>query len=185
MIRRPPRSTLFPYTTLFRSRPRHLPRGAQPRTARAVVRGEGGGAGGLAQGPDPRWRRHPRHGRGQHQRRGAHAPGCARGTAAAGELVVTLGVAPQFLVRVRRDEPLSRHTSWHVGGPAEVFFNPRDRAELAAFLRTVTAQVPIHFIGLGSNLLVRDGGLQGIVISPHGLEALTRVHDTTVQVRAG
>jgi len=52
-------------------------------------------------------------------------------------------------MRVRRDEPLSRHTSWHVGGPAEVFFNPRDRAELAAFLRTVPLDVPIHFIGLG------------------------------------
>jgi len=67
-----------------------------------------------------------------------------------------------------------------------VFFNPRDRAELAAFLRTVPAGVPIHFIGLGSNLLVRDGGLKGIVISTHGtLDALTRVTETTVQVEAG
>jgi UDP-N-acetylmuramate dehydrogenase len=99
---------------------------------------------------------------------------------------VTLAVAPEFLMRVRRDEPLSRHTSWHVGGPAEVFFNPRDRTELAAFLRTVPLDVPIHFMGLGSNLLVRDGGVKGIVISTHGtLDALTRSNETTVHAGAG
>jgi len=99
---------------------------------------------------------------------------------------VTLAVAPEFLMRVRRDEPLSRHTSWHVGGPAEVFFNPRDRAELAAFLRTVPLDVPIHFIGLGSNLLVRDGGVKGIVVSTHGtLDVLTRIDETTVHAQAG
>ena len=99
---------------------------------------------------------------------------------------MTLAVAPEFLMRVRRDEPLSRHTSWHVGGPAEVFFNPRDRAELAAFLRTVPLDVPIHFIGLGSNLLVRDGGLKGVVVSTHGtLDVLTRINETTVHAQAG
>jgi UDP-N-acetylmuramate dehydrogenase len=99
---------------------------------------------------------------------------------------VTLAVAPEFLMRVRRDEPLSRHTSWHVGGPAEVFFNPRDRAELAAFLRTVPLEVPIQFIGLGSNLLVRDGGVKGIVVSTHGtLDVLTRIDETTVHAQAG
>jgi UDP-N-acetylmuramate dehydrogenase len=99
---------------------------------------------------------------------------------------VTLAVAPEFLMRVRRDEPLSRHTSWHVGGPAEVFFNPRDRAELAAFLRTVPLEAPIHFIGLGSNLLVRDGGVKGIVVSTHGtLDVLTRIDETTVHAQAG
>jgi len=97
-----------------------------------------------------------------------------------------LAVAPEFLMRVRRDEPLSRHTSWHVGGPAEVFFNPRDRAELAAFLRTVPLEVPIHFIGLGSNLLVRDGGVKGIVVSTHGtLDVLTRIDETAVHAQAG
>jgi len=87
---------------------------------------------------------------------------------------------------VRRDEPLSRHTSWHVGGPAEVFFNPRDREELAAFLRAAPTDVPIHWIGLGSNLLVRDGGLRGIVISTHGtLDVLERLSETTVRAEAG
>jgi UDP-N-acetylmuramate dehydrogenase len=99
---------------------------------------------------------------------------------------VSLAVAPEFSTRVRRDEPLSRHTSWHVGGPAEVFFNPRDVADLAAFLRAAPAGVPIHWIGLGSNLLVRDGGLKGIVISTHGtLDALERLSESSVYAGAG
>jgi len=99
---------------------------------------------------------------------------------------MNVALAPQFATRVRRDEPLSRHTSWHVGGPAEVFFNPRDREDLASFLRAAPADVPIHWIGLGSNLLVRDGGLRGIVISAHGtLDALERLSETTVRGEAG
>jgi UDP-N-acetylmuramate dehydrogenase len=99
---------------------------------------------------------------------------------------VSVQVAPEFSVRVRRGEPMSRHTSWHVGGPAEVFFNPRDRADLASFLRSLPAGVPIHWIGLGSNLLVRDGGLPGVVISTHGtLDSLTRVSETAVRAEAG
>jgi UDP-N-acetylmuramate dehydrogenase len=99
---------------------------------------------------------------------------------------MTVAVAAGFGVRVRRDEPLSRHTSWHVGGPAEVFFNPRDRADLAAFLRSLPPGVPVYWIGLGSNLLVRDGGLPGVVISTHGtLDALARVSETSVRAEAG
>jgi UDP-N-acetylmuramate dehydrogenase len=99
---------------------------------------------------------------------------------------MSVALAPQFATRVRRDEPLSRHTSWHVGGPAEVFFNPRDRAELAAFLRGVPPGVPICWIGLGSNLLVRDGGIRGAVVSTHGaLGALERLSATRIQVEAG
>ena len=99
---------------------------------------------------------------------------------------VAVAVTPEFALRVRRDEPLSRHTSWHVGGPAEVFFNPRDVAELAAFLKSVPADVPVTFIGLGSNLLVRDGGLPGVVISTQGtLDALERLSETQVRVGAG
>ena len=99
---------------------------------------------------------------------------------------MSVALAPQYATRVRRDEPLSRHTSWHVGGPAEVFFNPRDREDLAAFLRAAPADVPIQWIGLGSNLLVRDGGVRGIVISTHGtLDALARLAETVVLAEAG
>ena len=79
---------------------------------------------------------------------------------------MSIQVPQEFALRVRRDEPMSRHTSWHVGGPAELFFNPRDRSELAAFLKALPPDVPIQWVGLGSNLLVRDGGLTGVVISP-------------------
>jgi UDP-N-acetylmuramate dehydrogenase len=97
-----------------------------------------------------------------------------------------MAVAPEFMPRVRRAESMSRHTSWHVGGPAEVFFNPRDRTDLAAFLRSLPAQVPIHWIGLGSNMLVRDGGLPGVVIATYGaLEHLERVSETMVFAEAG
>ncbi|HYL02321.1 MAG TPA: UDP-N-acetylmuramate dehydrogenase [Steroidobacteraceae bacterium] len=99
---------------------------------------------------------------------------------------MTVAVAASFTGRVRHAEPLSRHTSWHVGGPAEVFFTPRDRADLIAFLRALPADVPIHWIGLGSNLLVRDGGVPGVVISTQGtLDALERLDDTTVHAEAG
>jgi UDP-N-acetylmuramate dehydrogenase len=97
-----------------------------------------------------------------------------------------MAVAPEFMPRVRRDESMSRHTSWHVGGPAEIFFNPRDRMDLAAFLRSLPGEVPIHWIGLGSNVLVRDGGLSGVVIATYGaLERLDRVSQTTIFAEAG
>jgi UDP-N-acetylmuramate dehydrogenase len=99
---------------------------------------------------------------------------------------MSVEVAPEFAVRVRRDEPMSRHTSWHVGGPAELFFNPRDRKDLAAFLKSLSADVPIQWIGLGSNLLIRDGGLKGVVISTHGtLDRFDRLSQTQVYGEAG
>jgi UDP-N-acetylmuramate dehydrogenase len=99
---------------------------------------------------------------------------------------VSVTVAQEFALRVRREEPMSRHTSWHVGGPAEVFFNPRDRSELAAFLKTLANDVPIQWVGLGSNLLVRDGGLKGVVISTHGtLDRFDRLNQTHVYGEAG
>jgi UDP-N-acetylmuramate dehydrogenase len=99
---------------------------------------------------------------------------------------MNVALSGEFSARVLRDEPLSRHTSWHVGGPAEVFFNPRDLTDLTAFLRAAPAGVPIQWIGLGSNLLVRDGGLRGIVISTHGtLDALERIDPTRVRAEAG
>jgi UDP-N-acetylmuramate dehydrogenase len=99
---------------------------------------------------------------------------------------MTVTVAPEFMPRVKRGEPMKRHTSWHVGGPADIFFNPRDRVELAAFLRSLPEDVPVHWIGLGSNLLVRDGGIEGVVISTHGtLDRLERQSETTVYVEAG
>jgi UDP-N-acetylmuramate dehydrogenase len=95
-------------------------------------------------------------------------------------------VAEKFLARVRRNEPMSRHTSWHAGGPAEIYFTPRDRNDLRAFLHTVPPDTPIHFVGLGSNLLVRDGGIRGVVVATQdALLRLERVDETTVYSEAG
>lgn len=97
-----------------------------------------------------------------------------------------MSVAPEFMPRTKRNERMSRHTSWHVGGPAEIFFSPRDRADLAAFLKSVPPQTPVHWIGLGSNLLIRDGGLKGVAIATYGaLERLERRSETTVYCEAG
>ena len=81
--------------------------------------------------------------------------------------------APEFRARIVRDEPMSRHTSWRVGGPADYFYTPHDRDELSAFLRELPAGTPLYWVGLGSNLLVRDGGLRGVVIATAG--AFTRL----------
>ena len=86
---------------------------------------------------------------------------------------MNFAVPAEFSTRVRRDEPMSRHTSWRVGGPADVFFTPRDRADLAAFLAQLPADSPLTWVGLGSNLLVRDGGIRGVVVCTYG--AFTRL----------
>ena len=64
-------------------------------------------------------------------------------------------------------EPLAAHTSWRVGGPADYFFVPSDVEDLAMFLAMLPAHVPVLWVGLGSNLLIRDGGFRGAVICTH------------------
>jgi UDP-N-acetylmuramate dehydrogenase len=86
---------------------------------------------------------------------------------------MNLNLAAEFNPRIRRHEPMAKHTSWRVGGAADVFFTPRDRADLAAFLAQLPADTPLLWVGLGSNLLVRDGGIRGVVICTHG--AFTRL----------
>ena len=82
------------------------------------------------------------------------------------------------------NEPMSRHTSWRVGGPAEMFFRPADLDDLSLFLSELDPGVSVFWLGLGSNLLVRDGGIQGVVIAAAGIfKVLERVADS--QVRAG
>lgn len=70
---------------------------------------------------------------------------------------------------LRVDEPMSRHTSWRVGGLADRFYRPADIDDLAAFLRDLPADTPLFWFGLGSNLLVRDGGIRGAVIASNSL----------------
>lgn len=77
---------------------------------------------------------------------------------------------PDFLRgTLRHRVPLSRYTSWRVGGLAERFYEPADLDDLCAFLRLLPAEEPVLFLGLGSNLLVRDGGVRGTVVFLHGM----------------
>src|SRR5258708_1003228 len=82
--------------------------------------------------------------------------------------IVPAQISPEFSARVLYDVPMSKHTSWHAGGTADIFFTPRDPLDLASFLRQLPPAVPLLWIGLGSNLLVRDGGVRGAVVSLHG-----------------
>ncbi len=68
---------------------------------------------------------------------------------------------------MRINEPMSRHTSWRAGGCAERYYIPADLRDLAHFLRDLPCNEPVYVIGLGSNLLVRDGGLRGTVVAVH------------------
>jgi len=87
---------------------------------------------------------------------------------------------------LRRDVDMRRHTSWRAGGRAERVYQPADLADLAAFLRTLPAGETLIAIGLGSNLLVRDGGLHGTVLLLHGaLNELRLEADGTVSAQGG
>jgi UDP-N-acetylmuramate dehydrogenase len=66
--------------------------------------------------------------------------------------------------RLTADAPLGPQTWFATGGPAEVLFRPADVADLAAFLAALPADVPVTVLGVGSNVIVRDGGIRGVVI---------------------
>ena len=71
---------------------------------------------------------------------------------------------PEVRGRLVRDEPLGPFTWFRVGGPADVLFLPQDEDDLAQFLQGLDAAVPVTLLGVGSNTLVRDGGVEGVVI---------------------
>jgi UDP-N-acetylmuramate dehydrogenase len=68
---------------------------------------------------------------------------------------------------LRLAEPMARYVSWRTGGAAERFYIPADLEDLAAFVRRIGPDEPLLFVGLGSNLLVRDGGFKGTVVLMH------------------
>ena len=84
------------------------------------------------------------------------------------------------------NEPMARHTSWRVGGAADYFYQPLDIDDLASFLRESDPSLPLTWLGLGSNLLVRDGGIRGIVIHMlSGLKNISLLEETLVRVEVG
>jgi UDP-N-acetylmuramate dehydrogenase len=78
---------------------------------------------------------------------------------------------------LRFDEPMRKHTSWRTGGPARRAYFPLDLEDLARFVATMPNDEPVYVVGLGSNLLVRDGGLQGTVVFTHGALRQIRIED--------
>ncbi len=82
-------------------------------------------------------------------------------------------------------EPMSRHVSWRAGGAADRAYVPVDLEDLAVFLSSLDEHEPVCFVGLGSNLLVRDGGFRGTVVLTHSSHAAMRVAGETVIAAAG
>ncbi len=98
-----------------------------------------------------------------------------------------LGRLPPVRGSLRANAPLHRYTWFRVGGPAEVLFEPADIDDLCDFLAARPGGVPVTLIGVGSNLLVRDGGIPGVVIRlGRGFADITAIsHGDKPAMRAG
>jgi UDP-N-acetylmuramate dehydrogenase len=88
---------------------------------------------------------------------------------------------PDLRGRLLANESLAPLTWFRVGGPAQILFTPADEEDLAYFLSKLPADIPVTVVGVGSNLIVRDGGIDGVVIrlSPRGF-GTTTAHDDTI-----
>lgn len=99
-------------------------------------------------------------------------------------------VTPEIKAALRgqllRNEMLSGYTSWRTGGPADYVYIPADLDDLSSFLSHLPESVPLTWLGLGSNTLVRDGGISGVVIITQGaLSKLTNTSDQMIRAEAG
>ena len=86
---------------------------------------------------------------------------------------------------LREDEPMARHVSWRAGGPARRFYAPTDLDDLSRFLKQLPPEEPILFVGLGSNLLVREGGWRGTVVLMHRPAKHPVMEDSLIYAEAG
>lgn len=87
--------------------------------------------------------------------------------------------------RLLLNEPMARYTSWRVGGKADRLYIPAGLDDLRLFLQSVDVAKPIYFIGLGSNLLVRDGGIRGTVVLMHNVLTEMKMDGDLVYAEAG
>jgi len=95
-------------------------------------------------------------------------------------------LAPLLKGKLLFNEPMSKHTSWRVGGVADYYFKPKDINDLAVFLKNREKYIPLYWVGLGSNLLVRDGGIRGAVIMTSGmLSEISIIEENVLRVEAG
>lgn len=87
---------------------------------------------------------------------------------------------------LKHNEPMTKHTSWRVGGVADHYYQPADIDDLALYLSQIDSNEPVTWVGLGSNLLVRDGGIRGSVIATSGvLNGLSSINSKTIRAEAG
>ena len=86
---------------------------------------------------------------------------------------------------LRLGEPMAKHVSWRTGGRAVRAYVPADIADLAEFLKSLPAGEPVCMVGLGSNLLVRDGGYRGTVVLTHSTHGAIRMDGDCVYAEAG
>src|SRR5439155_16560258 len=84
-----------------------------------------------------------------------------------------------------RDVRLARYTSWRCGGPGDRVYVPADRDDLATFVRQLPQDEPLTAIGLGSNLLVRDGGIRGSVVVLSAALNVLALRDGLIYAEAG
>ena len=87
--------------------------------------------------------------------------------------------------QLNASEPMSRHVSWRAGGTADRFYLPKDLDDLSDFLRQLPRAEPLLFVGLGSNLLVRDGGFRGTAILTHSAKKNARMDGGRIYADAG
>ena len=88
--------------------------------------------------------------------------------------------------RLLQHQKLAKYTSWHVGGVADKLYFPYDRDDLVKFISTLSVGELVYFMGMGSNLLIRDGGIRGTVINTRGrLKTISVCEDQSVYVEAG
>src|SRR5262249_19763095 len=126
----------------------------------------------------PGWRRRGHDGRGI-DRLGSGANECER-------MMMTEPLAFAGLRgSLEHNAPLARYTSWRVGGPADLLHMPADRDDFAQFLRGLPVAIPVTVLGLGSNVLIRDGGIRGAVVVLHNPGAALAVADGLVYADAG
>lgn len=100
--------------------------------------------------------------------------------------MMALEINNVFQGELKFNEPMSKHTTWRVGGPAEHYFIPEGISDLSLYLSSLPEDEPVFWLGLGSNILVRDGGIRGSVIATaNALSGMDRLADNIVEVGAG
>ena len=87
--------------------------------------------------------------------------------------------------QLKADEPMGRYLSWRTGGPARRFYVPADLEDLGEFLHQLPPDEPLLFVGLGSNLLVRDGGFRRTVVLMHAARLRPPIESGLIYAEAG